>query len=61
MRLKSVADGRQVDIPVLVDTRTVGTHEESMSGERKNPYKRGSSQVGKAAWQCEDVTWTEKK
>ena len=32
MRSKDVADGQQVDIPVLYGNRTVGTHEESITG-----------------------------
>ena len=61
MRLKSVADGRQVDIPVLVDTRTVGTQTESVTREWKDRDKRGRSIVGKSAIQSEDVMWSEDK
>ena len=33
MRSKDVADGQQVEIPVLSGDRTVGTHVESITGE----------------------------
>ena len=59
MRSKDVADGQQVEIPVLQYNRTVGTHVESISTEWKAVYKRGRSHVGKSAWQSEDVMWTE--
>ena len=50
-----------MEIPVLCVFRTVGTHVESVSQERKNWYKRGRSAVGKSAAQSEDVMWTELK
>ena len=59
MREKSVADGQQVEIPVLRYDRTVGTHVESISTEWKAVYKRGRSHVGKSAWQSEGVMRTE--
>ena len=39
MRAKAVADGQLVDIPVLGIFRTVGTQEDSKTGEWKNPGK----------------------
>ena len=48
MRAKAVADGQQVEIPVLYLIRTAGTHAGSMSGEWKDPYKRRSCAPGKA-------------
>ena len=39
----------------------MGTQGESESEEWKNSYKRNTSQVGKSAWQWEDVMWTEFK
>ena len=61
MRAGAVADGQQVDIPVLQYNRTVGTRKESGSREWKARYKRGRRRVGKSALQSEDVMWTEKK
>ena len=60
-RSKDVADGQQVEIPVLRYERNVGTHVESMSRERKDRCKRDSSHAGKSVWQYEGVTRTEKK
>ena len=40
MRAKAVADGQRVEIPALRIYRTVGTQEDSWTGERKNPGKR---------------------
>ena len=40
MRLKSVADGQQVEIPVPRTNRTVGTRKGRKSRERKNRFKR---------------------
>ena len=40
MRLKSVADGQQVDIPVPHGNRTVGTQKDRETGEWKDPVKR---------------------
>ena len=39
MRTRVVADGQQVEIPVLRIIRTVGTQEDRKSGERKDPFK----------------------
>ena len=49
MRLKSVADGQQVDIPVPHGNRTVGTREGNMGRKWKVRYKRGSRTAGKSA------------
>ena len=59
MRPKGVADGQQVEIPVLRHIKTAGTHVESMSAVWKDAYKRGRRPVGKSAGQSEDVMWTE--
>ena len=48
-----------MEIPVLLFIRTVGTHVESESRERKDRYKRGRREVGKSAFQSEDVMWIE--
>ena len=48
MRARAVADGQQVDIPVLQYDRTVGTRKESGSREWKARYKRGTSHIEKA-------------
>ena len=40
MRAEAVADGQQVEIPVLRIFRTVGTQEAKATGERKDPAKR---------------------
>ena len=47
-RSKDVADGQQVEIPVLRYDRTVGTHVESISREWKDRYKRGRCVTGKS-------------
>ena len=39
VRAKAVADGQQVEIPALRLIRTVGTQEDKISGEWKNPAK----------------------
>ncbi len=39
MRAKAVADGQQVEIPVLLINRTVGTQEDRQTGEWKDPVK----------------------
>ena len=57
MRARAVADGQQVDIPVLQYDRTVGTRKESGSREWKARYKRGRSASGKSGVQSEDVMW----
>ena len=49
VRLKSVADGQQVDIPVPHGNRTVGTREGNMGRKWKVRYKRGSRTAGKSA------------
>ena len=59
MRAKAIADGQQVEIPVLRNNRTVGTQTESQSREWKYRCKRGRSMVGKSAIQSEDVMRTE--
>ena len=48
-RSKDVADGQQVEIPVLLYIRTVGTQRESTGAERKAACKRGTGLVGKSA------------
>ncbi len=58
-RGESVADGQQVEIPVLQYDRTVGTRKESGSREWKARCKRGSSHIGKTVWQCEGVMRSE--
>ena len=50
-----------MEIPVLCVPRTVGTHVESMSRERKDRYKRGRSKDSKSSLQSEDVMWSEPK
>ena len=42
MRPRGVADGQQVEIPVLLYNRTVGTQKDRKSRERKDRYKRGA-------------------
>ena len=61
MRAKAVVDGQQVEIPVLLYNRTVGTHVESESREWKNRCKRSSWLIGKAVNQSEDVMRSEEK
>ena len=58
-RQKCVADGKQVEIPVLRYNRTVGTHVQSGSRERKDRCKHRSCKGGKSPLQSEDVMWTE--
>ena len=48
VRSKDVADGQQVEIPVLQYNRTVGTQRESNSGNGIRG-KRGRSRAGKSA------------
>ena len=60
-RSRDVADGQQVEIPVLYGNRTVGTQRESTSREWKALYKRGRSALGKSGAQSEDVMWSEPK
>ena len=59
MRAKAIADGQQVEIPVLRINRTVGTQTESLSREWKDRVKRGRSVIGKSVTQSEDVTRSE--
>ena len=61
MRAKAIADGQQVEIPVLQYNRTVGTHVESISHERKTWYKRRRRMIGKSVIQAKDVMWSELK
>ena len=49
VRLRSVADGQQVEIPALHDDRTVGTQKDTVGREWENRCKRGRSCVGKSA------------
>ena len=60
-RSKDVVDGQQVEIPVLLYNRTVGTQRESATREWKDRGKRGRSHVGKSAWRSEGVTHSEIK
>ena len=60
-RPRGVADGQQVEIPVLLYIRTVGTQRESTGAERKAACKRGTGLVGKTASQREGVMRTEIK
>ena len=60
-RPKGVVDGQQVEIPVLLYNRTVGTRGESVGRERKDRCKRGRRMAGKSAMQTEDVMRTELK
>ena len=50
-----------MEIPVLWTFRTVGTHVESVSRERKDRSKRGRRHTGKSVCQSEDVIDTEHK
>ena len=61
MRAKAIADGQQVEIPVLQYDRTVGTYVESGGAEWKAARKRSSRLAGKSAGQCEAVMRTEVK
>ena len=60
-RTRVVADGQQVEIPVLRYDRTVGTRKESGSREWKARCKRGTSHFGKSGWQWEAVMRSEIK
>ena len=60
-RLRSVADGQQVEIPVPRVIRTVGTQKDSMARGWEARGKRGRSEEGKPASQSESVTRSEKK
>ena len=46
-RPKGVVDGQQVEIPVLLYVRTVGTQKGRKSRERKDRYKRGVKSLRK--------------
>ena len=59
MRAKAIADGQQVEIPVLHMIRTVGTRERRKSRERKARSKRRSRHIGKTVWQGDAVTGSE--
>ena len=61
VRPKGVADGQQVEIPVLLYDRTVGTHGGSMSRERKDRCKRSRRCKGKPVHQSEGVKRSERK
>ena len=61
VRLRSVADGQQVEIPVPRVIRTVGTQKDSMARGWEARGKRGRSEEGKPASQSESVTRSEKK
>ena len=51
MRAKAVADGQQVEIPAPHIIRTVGTQEDSATGEWKNPGKcKGKPCQANPAW-----------
>ena len=50
-----------MEIPVLLYDRTVGTHGESVSRERKDRCKRGRREKGKTVSQSEDVKRSERK
>ncbi len=39
MRAKAVIDGQQVEIPVLLINRTVGTQKDRQTGDWKDPVK----------------------
>ena len=60
-RPEGVADGQQVEIPVLHGNRNVGTHVESMSREREDRYKRRRRKTGKSVIRSKDVTWSERE
>ena len=60
-RSEDVADGQQVEIPVLRYDRTVGTRKESGSREWIARCKRGTSHSGKSGWQWEAVMRSEIK
>ncbi len=61
MRLRSVADGKQVDIPVPHGNRTVGTQKESQSRERKDRCKRYPEGRQIPLSKEKDVTGSERK
>ena len=60
-RSRDVVDGQQVEIPVLLYDRTVGTHEESASRGRKNRCKRRRRWKGKSVHQSEAVMRSERE
>ena len=59
MRARAVADGQQVEIPVLRYDRTVGTRKESGSREWKARCKQGTRHSGKSGCQWEAVMRSE--
>ena len=59
--MRNVADGQQVEIPVLRVPRTVGTHVEGAGRERRDRRKRKRGRAGKTARQPEAVTRSERK
>ena len=60
-RSEDVADGQQVEIPVLRYIRNVGTQKESVSRERKDRSKHRRRCAGKSAQQARGVTGSEIK
>ena len=58
-RTRVVADGQQVEIPVLRYDRTVGTRKESGSREWKARCKQGTRHSGKSGCQWEAVMRSE--
>ena len=60
-RSKDVADGQQVEIPVLRYIRNVGTQKESVSRERKDRCKHRRRDTGKSVFQSNGVTRSEQK
>ena len=60
-RSKDLVDGQQVEIPVLLYNRTVGTQVESTSRERKNRCKQNRRKVGKTAFIIQVVMRSEIK
>ena len=51
MRAKAVADGQQVEIPVLRINRTVGTQKDRENREWKNRCKHKDCNLGKSGLQ----------
>ena len=60
-RSEDVADGQQVEIPVLRYIRNVGTQKESVSRERKDRCKHRRRDTGKSVFQSNGVTRSEQK
>ena len=61
VRAGAVADGQQVEIPVLRYIRNVGTQKESVSRERKDRCKHRRRDTGKSVFQSNGVTRSEQK